>query len=186
MAPKIKVTRDDIIEAAIRIIRMDTGQSINARAIAAILDCSTQPIFSNFGSMDDLRLAVFHRANEMFQEYVKREIDSRLYPEYKAAGIAYVKFAKEERCLFKFLFMCDRSNGDVFGEFQFDESILDMVRDNTGLDIESARFFHLEIWMYVHGIATLFATNYLDLDMGLVSNMITDAYMGLRKQHGLE
>ncbi len=186
MAPRIKVTRDDIIEAAIRIIRMDEGHSINARAIAAILDCSTQPIFSNFGSMGDLRLAVLQRAYEIYQEYVEREIDSGSYPAYKATGIAYIKFAKEERCLFKFLFMRDRSDEGVSGEDELDGSVLDMVRDNTGLDVESARFFHFEIWMYVHGIATLFATNYLDIDMDLVSKMITDMYLGLRKQHGLE
>jgi hypothetical protein len=44
----------------------------------------------------------------------------------------------------------------------------------------------MEMWVYVHGIATMLATGFLDLDWDLVSKMITDAYQGLRKQYGLE
>ena len=45
---------------------------------------------------------------------------------------------------------------------------------------------HLEMWAYVHGIATMFATGFLDLDWELVSRMLTDSYQGLRKQYGME
>ena len=61
-----------------------------------------------------------------------------------------------------------------------------MVRGNTGLDDSDAKLFHLEMWAYVHGIAAMFATGYLDLDWDLVSKMLTDAYQGLRKQYGME
>jgi len=62
MPPKIKVTKDEIINNAIEIVRKDGEQSINARTIATQLNCSTQPIFSNFATMDDLRLAVTQKA----------------------------------------------------------------------------------------------------------------------------
>ena len=39
---------------------------------------------------------------------------------------------------------------------------------------------------YVHGIATMFATGFVDLDWELVSKMLTDSYQGLRKQYGME
>ncbi len=58
-----------------------------------------------------------------------------------------------------------------------------MVQDTTGLSSAKAKIFHLEMWAYVHGIATMFATGFLDLDWEIVSKMITDAYMGLRKQY---
>ena len=32
------------------------------------------------------------------------------YPPYKASGMAYIRFAKEEKELFKLLFMRDRSD----------------------------------------------------------------------------
>ena len=60
------------------------------------------------------------------------------------------------------------------------------IKYNTGLDNAGATLFHLEMWAYVHGIATMFATGYLDLDWELVSKMLTDSYLGLRKQYGME
>ena len=55
MPPKIKITKQDIINTAIELVRASGDGAINARAIASALNCSTQPIFSNFETMDDLR-----------------------------------------------------------------------------------------------------------------------------------
>ena len=61
-----------------------------------------------------------------------------------------------------------------------------IVQQNTGLGDLDAKLFHLEMWVYVHGIATMFATGFLDLDWVLVSKMLTDVYQGLRKQYKME
>ena len=61
-----------------------------------------------------------------------------------------------------------------------------IVQKNTGMDEQSSKLFHLEMWAFVHGIATMFATGFLDLDWELVSRMLSDAYLGLRKQYGME
>ena len=58
MPPKVKITKENIIQAAMDIVRNAGADALNARNIAAKLDCSTQPIFSNFATMDQLRLAV--------------------------------------------------------------------------------------------------------------------------------
>jgi AcrR family transcriptional regulator len=62
MAPKIRITKESIISTAIDLVRVCGEQAINARAIATALDCSTQPIFSNFASMDELRREVMATA----------------------------------------------------------------------------------------------------------------------------
>ena len=61
MPPKIKVTKEDIVAAALDIVRRSGAEAINARTVAAALQCSTQPVFSNFATMEDLRLAVVQR-----------------------------------------------------------------------------------------------------------------------------
>ena len=43
--------------------------------------------------------------------------------------------------------------------------------------------FHLEMWVYVHGIATMIATGYLNWEVETVSRMLTDAYMGLKERY---
>ena len=55
MAPKIKITKNDIISTAIAIVREKGSEALNARAVASSLECSTQPIFSNFKDMKELK-----------------------------------------------------------------------------------------------------------------------------------
>ena len=186
MPPKSKISKEDIIRTAVEIVRQNGEQAINARTIAAILNCSTQPIFSNFASMGELRLAVVKEIDKLCNEYIQREVESGKYPPYKATGMAYIRFAKEEKELFKLLYMRDRTDEPGDEQFKQDAEIEGMVVENTGLDEMTARLFHLEMWAYVHGIATMFVTRFCDLDWELVSRMLTDAYQGLRKQYGME
>ena len=48
MPPKVKVSKEDINTAAVEMVRESGAEALNARALAAKLGCSTQPIFSNF------------------------------------------------------------------------------------------------------------------------------------------
>lgn len=185
MPPKVRTSKDDIINAAVEIVRQKGAEAINARTIAAALGCSTQPVFSNFATMEELRLAVIARADALYGEYIRREIAGGEYPAYKASGMAYIRFAKEERELFKLLYMRDRAN-ETDTDSGFGEQIETLVQNVTGLDAETARLFHLEMWAYVHGIASMLATGFIDLDFALISRMISDAYLGLRRQYGME
>lgn len=183
MPPKIKVTKEEIMNAAVDIVRREGAQALNARNIAAALDCSTQPVFSNFATMDLLRMAVVQKADGLCRDYMQREMESGQYPAYKANGMAYIRFAKEEKELFKLLYMRDRSGELVPEDTELTGSMEKIVQENTGLAGNDVKLFHLEMWAYVHGIATMFATGFLDLEWQLVSQMLTDAYQGLRKRH---
>ena len=185
MPPKVKITKENIIGAAIDIARQNGADSINARSLAAHLDCSTQPIFSNFVNMDELHLAVLKNAYELYDEYIRREIANGKYPPYKSSGMAYIRFACEEKELFKLLFMRDRTAEDV-NQIEFADGMDKVLQERTGLDKDTAKLFHFEMWAYVHGIATMLATNFLKIDFELISQMLTDAYLGMRKQYGLE
>ena len=186
MAPKVKITKDDIINAAVEIVKNNGVEGINARTIASLLNCSTQPVFSNFSSMDELKNTVLEKIYEIYQNYIKTEVESGEYPVYKASGMAYIRFAKEEKELFRLLFMRDRSGEIIPENSPDDEEMVNIVQNNTGLDKKEARLFHLEMWAYVHGIATMFATGFVNLDWELVSKMLSDSYLGLRKQYGME
>jgi AcrR family transcriptional regulator len=186
MPPKVKVTREEILNAAVDIVRTSGAQAINARTIATALNCSTQPIFSNFASMEELRYAVVEKADRLCQAYIQREVESGKFPPYKASGMAYIRFAEEERALFKLLYMRDRTNETISDSSQLGEQMEAMVQSNTGLDRENAKLFQLEMWAYVHGIATMAATGFVKLDWELASRMLTDVYQGLRKRYGME
>ncbi len=180
MPPQIKVTKESIISAATDLVREFGHERLNARTLAEKLHCSTQPIFSNFSSMDEVKMAVVDRAAALYETYIQEDTESGLYPPYKASGMAYIRFALEEKALFKLLFMRDRSMEEIPEETELGKTVTAMVQENTGLDTLSAKLFHMEMWAFVHGIATMVATDYLMLDMPLVSRMISDVYQGLR------
>ena len=113
---------------------------------------------------------------------MNKEIGKGEYPAYKASGMAYIRFAFEEKELFKLLYMRDRTHEDINEVSELNNRMKNMVKDNVELSDDKAQLFHLEIWAYVHGIATMLATSYLQFDFSFISKMITDVYQGLKKQ----
>ena len=105
------------------------------------------------------------------------------YPPYKASGIAYIQFAKEEKELFKLLFMRDRTGEKIEENREEMRPMLNLIMKNLGIDEDKAYFFHLELWLYVHGIATMIATNYLEWDIEFIDKALTDAYQGLKNHY---
>lgn len=183
MPPKVRITKESIVNTAVELVRRDGVGAINARTIAKELNCSTQPVFSNFATMEELRLAVVDAADTLYREYTEQEVASGKYPVYKATGMAYIRFAKEEKELFKLLFMRDRSAEQKEVQTEDTQKLFTLVQDNTGVSHNSAKLFHLEMWAYVHGIATMMATNYFEIDTDLISEMLTDAFQGLKRRY---
>ena len=186
MPPKAKVTKEAIINAALDLVRESGADALNARAVAARLGTSTQPIFSHYESMDTLRQDIIRSANSMYQIYLHQDMTSGKYPPYKASGMGYIRFAREEQELFKLLFMRDRSGEMIPTESDEIAPLIELIHKTTGISNEKARQFHLQMWIYVHGIATMAATNYLSWDMDYVSSSISEVYNALMDQYTRE
>ena len=179
MAPKVKVTREKIIETALSLVKSEGEGSLNARSVANALNCSTQPLFSNFQNVLELKTEVIELAYKTYLEFIENEINSQKYPQYKSMGMAYIRFAKDEPNLFKMLFMCDRTD-EEFSHTEDFEKAVELIMSANGISKEKATLFHLELWAFVHGIASMIATSYLNFDWELISNMLSDVYQGLR------
>ena len=181
MPRRVSVYKEDIINAAITIVRENGYEALNARALAECLGCSTQPIFSNFSSMDDLSGQVLIRCLESYNSYVKAEFDRQQgFPPYKTYGMAYIRFAKEQKNLFKLLFMRDKTGEQTGVEDSTFLEVLPLIMKSMGLSEELAALFHLEMWTFVHGIGSMIASSSYDWDMDLASKTLTDAYQGLK------
>ena len=138
MPAKIKVTREEIIAAAVSLVRESSPSALSARAVAKRLNCSTQPIFSNFPNMDALTEAVLLRAYQIYTERTFRDMEAGRYPAYKASGMAYILFAVEEPQLFRMIYMRDRTGQTQNDDTPESEAIVRMIAENTGLSIENA------------------------------------------------
>ena len=182
MAPKIKVTKEEIIKTALSITQKNGASALNARTVAGELGCSTQPIFSNFANMEELNTVVISAAYESYLGFINNEVESGKYPQYKAFGMAYIRFAKEERELFKLLFMRDRTGEDLTPSPDFEASA-SIISSAFGVTVELAMLIHLEIWSSVHGIAVMIASSFLTLEWDLISEMLSDIYHGIRARY---
>ena len=180
MPPKAKFTKEDIASAAFALVREQGIEALTARSLAARLGSSPKPIFGLFTSMEELQAAVIQKAQTLFSERIRREMEEGRFPPYNASGMAYVRFAQEERHLFKLLYMRDRSGEPPMGEDPNTALMIRLIQKGTGLSKENAWLLHLETWIYVHGIATMVATSYLDWEEDFVSRSLTDLYEGLK------
>ena len=183
MPKNAKITKQMVIDAAVSIVREEGANALGARAVAARLSSSVQPIFYNFSGIDALRSEVIVEAGRLYAARIETVIAENRYPAYKSSGMAYVEFAKEERELFKLLFMRDRDAAE-----RADDSavgpIYSLIAENVGVDIDTAKLIHLENWAFVHGIAAMIVTDYYVPDTELISSMMTDVYEGLKSRFG--
>lgn len=180
MPPKFRFTRDEIVSAALEVTRHGGIEGLTARSLAAKLGCSVKPIFGLFKNMEEVQQAVCAAANALCQKTLEQAMRSGQYPPYKASGMAYIRFAREEKELFKLLYMRDRSHEAISEDRESIRPLLQLIQSNLGVDEDAAYWFYLEMWLYVHGIATMLATSYLDWDEAFVSRALTDAYNGMK------
>ncbi len=183
MPRKFMFTREEIISAALKLIRKGGMPALTARALGAELGTSSRPVFGLFKNMEEVQREVVKAADAMYQGYLKEDMASGKYPPYKASGMAYIRFAREERELFKLLFMRDRSGERVEDSREEIRPLLEIIKRQLGLGEEDAYCFHIEMWIYVHGIATMLATSYLEWDEAFISRVLTDGYEGMKARY---
>ena len=183
MPPKYKFRKEEIVTAALELVRTEGIDALTARALAQKLNSSSKVIFGLFENMEELHRAVLEGANDLYFSYLHHAVSQNRYPPYKSTGMAYIRFAIEEKELFKLLFMCDRRNREesiVGNDFQM---AVDMIREANNISKEQASLLHTEMWVCVHGIATMHATSFLTLEEETISRILTDTYQGLRHRH---
>ncbi len=184
MPRKNLFTKQEIIDVAICLVREEGYSALTARTLGKRLGTSSQPIFGHFGSMGELQEAVLQEAMRIHKEYLFNSMTHQTkYPPYKAAGMAYIEFAKVDQELFKLLFMkkCPIDKDELVNDEL--EVLIDVICKQVAITKEQAKMFYLEMWTYSHGIATMIATGYYAWDEELISRSMTDMYLGLKQRY---
>ena len=182
MARRVKFDRESIICAGLDIVREGGPEALNARAVAARLGSSTQPLYSGLGGMDQLRAQVYARAAALFNE---RMADCHIAdtPSYKACGLALLRFANEERALYRLLFLSGAARVANARECLEETSgrAHEAVMAATGYSLETSRAFHRHMFIFVQGMASMIATGCVAYDEAYCGAMLNDEYAALRK-----
>lgn len=179
MGKKEKYTKEELVGKAVEMVREKGFDNLGIRSLADYSGVSTQPICRHFGNIKELNACVLSAINDLYEDFLKKEVQSGQYPPYKASGIGYVNFARKEPELFKALFMRSRKNEDGKKEDAAFDAISRKVAERYKIDYADARKFHLMMWLVVHGIATQIATEYLNLSEADVSDILTESFTAL-------
>lgn len=182
MPPKAKFTREEMINAALDIVREDGIDGITARELGRRLGSSACPVFTVFENMEEVNREIEKEARVLYKAYVKEGLKQAAA--FRGVGTAYVKFAMEEPKLFQLLFMTEKSQPKDIDQtlMMIDESyeeILESVKVPYELTEEEAKRLYHHLWIYTHGIATLCATKVCIFTPEEIQEMLTEIFVGI-------
>lgn len=184
MPPSVKFTKEEIVDAALRVTRAAGIGSLTARSLAAELGASTRPMFTYFDSMDALRHEVHEAAKELYRSYVERGLAEPI--PFLGVGQSYIRFAKEEPELYKLLFL-ERPNGSDGGAMEALAFSQDLVRTSLmriyRMDAERADCYFRDLWLAAFGLATLVVTDGCPYSDEQMSAILTELSLAVCKAY---
>ena len=68
--PKLKFTKEIIVNAAYDILKEEGFENISARKIAKKLNCSTAPIYFNFETVEEVKKEVINLCEKKLNKYL--------------------------------------------------------------------------------------------------------------------
>lgn len=166
MPPKAKITKEMIVDTAFSIVRSGGADKVTARSISEQLHCSTQPVLYYFTSVEDIKKMVYRKADEYHAGYIMN-----MEGDYKnpmlAVGMNYIRFAIEERNLFRFLFQTNELQGIEMLDLLESEkllAILTAAQEVMELSLENTREVFSTLFIFVHGYASLCANHTMEYE----------------------
>ncbi|MCI8537600.1 MAG: TetR/AcrR family transcriptional regulator [Oscillospiraceae bacterium] len=180
MPPQPKITKSMVADAAFAIARTEGWQQINARSVSQRLGCSTQPVMYHFSTMEELRRAVYQKADEFHSTYLMKDCERNPSPMLEI-GLRYIRFAANEPHLFQFLFQSNAFSGksliDLVNAAEL-KPLLEVLQQTAGGGGEEARqiFFHL--FLTVHGYASLLANHAMAYEEANAAKLLKQTFTG--------
>lgn len=175
MPPKQRITKDMIIQAAFDLIREKGLSRLSARNIAGSLGCSTQPVYSCFSAMKDLKPVLIEKAADFVaSNYLARPEESD--NNFKSIGLGYIQLAKKEKHLFDFLYLSGHIELDFENDrfpVKKDHLIAVMRKDQHLKSLTEQELSNLlkHMWIYTHGLTTLARSNPAITDEFLINSL---------------
>ena len=182
MPPKAKFTKEQITNAAMRVVSEKGAQALTAKELGAALGTSTTPIFTVFNSMQEVQDAVMLAAMERFEEYAHKA--AHLGPVFKQVGMQMILFAKEEPKLYQLIFMSSISEAQTFDDIyahlgSVADECMDVLQKGYDLSKDDAKTLFEHVWIHTFGIGALCATGMCDFSHEQIAEMLTQDFTAM-------
>lgn len=178
--PEQRVGKEQVLDAALAIVREQGEAALSARAVAQRTGCSVQPIYSLFGDMQKLVRQLYDHARAWVSAY-NREHERDGNNPFEANGLSHLRLARTERPLFRFLYLSSHMDAgsfeDVYESVSVD-GVQQCIEELGNLSPEAARTLYLHMIVYTHGMAAMLATGASFTDEELHARM-DEAFRGM-------
>ncbi|MBQ6173397.1 MAG: TetR/AcrR family transcriptional regulator [Clostridia bacterium] len=177
MPPRVMFQKEEVVRAALSVTRRAGIGAVTAREVARELHVSVGPIFTWFGSMEELRRAVWEQAKGIYRDWLRRGLEEPI--PFLGVGRQYIRFAKEEPELYKLLFLTrpDESGGGAAEALRLSQ---DLARESLmriyRMDAETADRYFRDLWLVAFSLATMTVTGtcpFTDAEMTAILSEIS-------------
>ena len=177
--PRTKqIEKQDILGAEAEVVRQKGEQALTVRNIAAQLGCSTQPLYYEFANIDQLRAELLPYVREHYLQF--------RCSNYKAFGRHFLNFARQEKELFRFVYLRRRNPGEKLLDDVNCEETVRLLAKNLEMPAQTARAMHRQMQFRCYGLGVMLATCYCEMTQEEIKRELTEFYcMILRHYKGI-
>ena len=182
MAPKNKFTREEMVNAALQVVRGKGIDALTAKALAEELGTSTQPVFTCFATMDAVKEEVRAAAERVYDGYAAEGLRQDI--PFRGFGLQYVRFAKEEPELYRLMFLTvnEEGNNSFMEALQHSQDLVrGSLQEIYHMDAPTADRYFRDLWLVVHGLATLIVSGECSYSEQEIGNILTGFSLGICK-----
>jgi len=188
MPPSTRITREMILKTGYELVVASGIESVNSRSIAKMLGCSTQPIFSQFPSMEELKQDIHDLACQEFEQSVLCYVDSDSF--MLSSYLNVINLAKNQKNIFKLIYLSEYCMGENFlntrMNFESNKRIWHEIKLKYQVNDNECSDILERISLLVQGIATVIATSNIQYSdeqvIDIVENTLEDIIMGIRER----
>lgn len=181
MSKNVTITKEMILASAFDIVREKGLEGISNRELAKKLNCSIRPIYYQFQNVEELYNELYVEIEKYFYKFLMDNMNDDM-PKYKQVGINYIKFAKEEKEFFKILFMSEVDlglNNFIAKDMEDFKELSKLIKISTNLNDEDIESFHIKMWIFSHGLATLVASSTLNISDKQLKQLLSLEFQAL-------
>ena len=157
--PPQRFGREEVLDAALEIVRERGHEVLSARVVAERAGCSVQPIYSLFGDMDGLMHALYEHARAWVTAYNAEHANDGENL-FESNGLSHLRLAREEAPLFSFLYSSPYMGAHSLEDLYLSVSqpgVEDCIMELGHLSPEAAHELYLNMIVFTHGLAVMLA-----------------------------
>jgi len=189
MGPKVKFTREQIIDAAFEIAQTEGIDSITMRKIAEKMGSSVAPIYVNFKNVDELKDALIEKIISISRRFITEENTGS---PFRDIGKASLRFATEYSVIFRDLVIKSGKYMQGYDEKMMPVIIEEMQRDPelNGFTADELKTILLKMRIFQLGLSMMAANGLLPKEfdkqdmMDILSSTADDVILSAKLRRG--